>query len=210
MDLAMLLNKPRSEVGVRLNRSSNVIVGCLTFFAIGIPAIAIGHGASGGSHNGDHGHAHGRFRVGWHAGRVLGGRAYPPPRRAGWHVNGHGFFFASLPPYCRLAYWEGVPFYYADDLYYEWNADAGAYEQVQPPAGLLDSLNARPSAATELFVFPDGGQSNAQLREDQDECRRFAVQEVGIDTELRAGNGEREAIRHADAACLEARHYSVQ
>jgi len=30
----------------------------------------------------------------------------------GWLVPGHGYFFASLPPYYTLLYWQGTGFYY--------------------------------------------------------------------------------------------------
>jgi len=48
----------------------------------------------------------------------------------------------SIPSYCKLVYWEGVPYYYADDIYYEWNGSVGAYEQVQPPAALAENAQA--------------------------------------------------------------------
>ena len=48
----------------------------------------------------------------------------------------------SIPSYCKLVYWEGVPYYYANDIYYEWNGSVGAYEQVQPPAALAENAQA--------------------------------------------------------------------
>ena len=132
--------------------------------------------------------------------------------------RGHGFFFASIPSYCKLVYWEGVPYYYADDLYYEWNGSAGAYQEVQPPAGLAEQIAAQAPVVTELFVFPNGDQSNEQLERDREACHRWAVQQVGFDPKtaaphIKASDGSVAKLANylrADAACLEAHDYRVE
>src|SRR3984957_20443880 len=99
---------------------------------------AVAHGASGGNSSAGHGagfhsshtgRGSAHHRGSWHGerGSMVLHRGGP----GGWSVPGHGFYFASIPSYCRLVYWEGVPYYYADDVYYEWSGTAGAYEQVQ-------------------------------------------------------------------------------
>jgi len=172
-----------------------------------------GHGA--GSHNSGKGHGH--HRGGWHGERGPTGDG----RRGGgfrsWSIPGHGVFFASIPSYCKLVYWDGAPYYYADDLYYEWSGTAGGYQQVQPPAGLAEKINAEASD-TQLFVFPNGDQTNEQLEQDQAACHRWAVQQAGFDPDAAAPHTEasdssawkRADYLHADAACLEARDYSVE
>jgi hypothetical protein len=150
--------------------------------------------------------------------RGSGGGGYGGRNPGGWSIPGHGYFFASIPSYCKLVYWEGVSYYYADDLYYEWNGSAGAYQEVQPPAGLAEQIDAQAPVLTELFVFPNGDQSNGQLERDRAACQRWAVQQVGFDpraTGLRIKASDRSAAKRADylradAACLEARDYSVE
>ena len=161
-----------------------------------------GHGS--GSHNSGKGHRH--HRGVWHGERGLSGGGYRGIDFRGWSIPGHGFYFGSIPSYCRLVYWEGAPYYYADDVYYEWSGTAGGYQQVQPPAGLLEKMNTQASD-TELFVFPDGDQTNEQLERDRGECHQWAADQAGVAPKLAA---KRFDYRRADAACLEARDYSVE
>jgi hypothetical protein len=122
-------------------------------------------------------------------------------------LPGYGFYFASIPTYCTLVYWAGVPYYHADDVYYEWNASVAAYEQVQPPAGLVASINGHASVLRDLFVFPNGDQTIEQLERDRNECRKWAADQVGLDPTVPA---KRANFLRADEACLEARDYSVE
>ena len=111
-----------------------------------------------------------------------------------------------------------MPYYYADDLYYEWNGSAGAYQEVQPPAGLAEQIAAQAPVMTELFVFPNGDQSNEQLERDREACHRWAVQQVGYDPPMAAPHikaSDRSVAQladflRADAACLEAHDYHVE
>jgi hypothetical protein len=170
---------------------------------------AVAHGASGGNNSAGHGvgHGHGHHRGGWYGERGSRGGGYRGGEHRGWSVPGHGSYFVSIPAYCKLAYWDGVAYYYADDVYYEWNGSAGAYEQVQPPTGLAEKINAQAPPGTELFLFPNGNQTNEQLERDRQECHRWADQQVGLDPKVAA---TRAAYLRADEACLEARDYIVQ
>jgi hypothetical protein len=185
---------------------------------------AVGHGASSGNSSAGHGigsqssgtgHGHGHHSGGWRAERGSSGGGYRGGGLRGWSIPGHGFFFASIPSYCKLVYWDGEPYYYADDVYYEWSGTAGAYQQVQPPTGLAEQINTQ-APLTELFVFPNGDQTNEQLERDREVCQRWAIQQVGFDPAApHAKAPERSAAKradylHADAACLEARDYSVE
>jgi hypothetical protein len=176
---------------------------------------AMAHGASGGSGNAGHGagshssrtgRGYGHHRGTWHGERGSGGRNRGGGQ-GGWSVPGHGFYFASIPSYCKIVYWNGAPYYYADDVYYEWSGTAGAYEQVQPPAGLAESINSRALVLRDLFVFPNGDQTIEQLERDRGECRQWAADQVGLDPKVGA---KRADYLRADAACLEARDYTVE
>jgi hypothetical protein len=133
-------------------------------------------------------------------------------------VPGRGYFFASLPPYCTLLYWQGTGFYYADGLYYEWNGTAGGYQEVEPPAALIQQVDSQLAVEADLFVFPVEGQTNSQLEADRAECDRWAVTQVGFDPRTaRPRNNtadgfaaQRDSYARADRLCLEARHYAVQ
>jgi hypothetical protein len=175
---------------------------------------AVAHGASGGNSNAGHGagfhssrtgRGSGHHRGTWHGER--GSMILYRGGQGGWSVPGHGFFFASIPSYCRLVYWEGVPYYYADDVYYEWSGTAGAYEQVQPPAGLTENINSQAPASRDWFVFPNGNQTNEQLERDREECHLWAADQIGLDPQVAA---KRADYLRADGACLEARDYSVE
>ena len=59
---------------------------------------------------------------------------------AGW--LGYGLFFSTLPLAYATYYWDGVPYYYADDNYYQWDSAANAYETVEPPAAVANQVAA--------------------------------------------------------------------
>jgi hypothetical protein len=199
-------------------RSRFATLAGLISIGLGSAGFAIAHGANGGNGGHGHGHGHGHHRGGWLGERGSGGGGYGGRDPGGWSIPGHGYFFASIPSYCKLVYWEGVSYYYADDLYYEWNGSAGAYQEVQPPAGLAEQIAAQAPVMTELFVFPNGDQSNEQLERDREACHRWAVQQVGFDPMTAAPNinaSDRSVAKlanylRADAACLEARGYRVE
>jgi hypothetical protein len=171
--------------------------------------LAAAHGAGGGNGSAGHGaahgagHARGHHRAGWRGERGSGHR--DGAGHGGWSIPGYGFYFLSIPAYCQLVYWDGEPYYYADDVYYEWNSSVGAYEQVQPPAGLAENTQTR--GLRELFVFPNGDQTIEQLERDREDCQRWAADQVGLDPNVAAN---RAAYLRADQACLEARDYSVE
>jgi hypothetical protein len=168
---------------------------------------AVAHGASGSNSNAGHAlsRGYGHRRGSWHGERGSS-RQYRRGGQGGWSVPGHGFFFGSIPAYCRLVYWNGVPYYYADDVYYEWSGSAGAYEQVQPPSGLVESINSQAPVSRDLFVFPNGDQTIAQLERDREECNHWAADQVGLDPAA----AKRADYLRADQVCLEARDYSVE
>ncbi len=174
-----------------------------------------GHGV--GFHSGSIGHGRGHHRGNWRGERGFNGGGYRGVEFGGWSIPGHGFYFGSIPSYCRLVYWEGAPYYYADDIYYEWNGTVGAYQEVQPPAGLAEQIAAQ-APVTELFVFPNGDQSDEQLERDREACHRWAIQQSGFNPKATAPHikgsdramAKRADYLRADEACLEAHDYSVE
>jgi hypothetical protein len=137
----------------------------------------------------------------------------------GGRGSGLGFYLPFLPWYCDTYWWGGIPYYYADSNYYVWDGDVGEYEAVEPPAGLSSvppqgsSVNP-PAVSSELFAYPRGGQSEARQKQDKDECRRWAASETGIQRPASAPGKDtgdaRQSYLRAEAACLEARNYSVR
>ena len=187
--------------------------------AAGAHGTGIGNGGGTGhafdSHsNGSHGRGHRGARWYGHG----GGRRPGVGGLRGWFVPDHGYFFASLPPYCTLVYWQGTGFYHADGIYYEWNGTAGGYQEVEPPPGLVQQVDGRQAVETDLFVFPVEGQTNAQLEADRAACDRWAVTQAGFDPHTaqsrdKAADGfavQRDSYARADRLCLEARHYAVE
>ena len=169
-------------------------------------ALAGPGGFHGGAHIGGWGHG------GWHGGYYGGWRG---GYYRGWGWFGAGLFLGSLPWYYSTYYWDGVPYYYADDTYYRWNGAVRRYQVVTPPAGRTAA--AQPAAPTELFMYPKGGQSTEQQARDKYECHRWAADQTGFDPTQPAGGvtadstaAKRTDYLRADGACLEGRNYSVR
>jgi hypothetical protein len=120
-------------------------------------------------------------------------------------------------------WWDGVPYYHANDYYYVWNGAANGYSAVAPPPEVSAQESGQysgnqnagnqypgsgqygpPAGGTDLFVYPKNAQS-AQLQEqDKQECRAWAASQPG------AGPSNRGDNLRAQTACLEARGYSVK
>jgi hypothetical protein len=123
---------------------------------------------------------------------------------------GYGLFLAALPLYYATYWWNGIPYYYADDTYYIWNGGVGRYETVVPPEGIAQEAPAE--NAGELYVYPRRGQSSEQQARDRYECHRWAAEQSGFDPSQGAPGAAaaRADYRRAQSACLEARDYSVR
>jgi len=130
------------------------------------------------------------------------------------------FWLAALPLYYSTWWYDGVPYYYAYDNYYIWNGPAGQYQQVTPPSGLIGSGAPAPGAqapgSTELFAYPKNGQSAEQQARDKQECKAWAATQTTSESGGATGaiaaaapQSSEENLR-AQAACLEARGYSVK
>jgi hypothetical protein len=168
------------------------------------------HGGGGYGYHGGYGYRGGYgFRGGYGYGGYYGFRGGYGWGWWGWPVG--GLFLATLPLYYSTLWWDGVPYYYANDNYYVWNGSEGGYSAVAPPpqvsaqASAASGQYAPPAGGTtDLFVYPKNAQS-AQLQEqDKQECRAWAASQPG------AGPANRGDNLRAQTACLEARGYSVK
>jgi hypothetical protein len=156
---------------------------------------------------------HGRDHYWYHGGHWYG-RGGP-----GWVVAGAplGAFVAILPPFYTTVWFGGVPYYYANDTYYSWSGERQQYEVVAPPDGIESAGTTEPPPSDSMFVYPRNGQSAEQEARDRYECHHFALEQTGFDpTETGGGVPPEVAARkradysRAEAACLDARGYSVR
>jgi len=158
----------------------------------------------------DHGHDHY-----WYHGGHWYGRGGP-----GWVVGGapFGAFVAVLPPFYTTVWFGGAPYYYANDTYYSWSADRRQYEVVPAPEGIESAGTMEaPPGGDSMFVYPRNGQSADQEARDRYECHHFAVEQTGFDPTATGGgvapeeaDARRADYARAEAACLDARGYSVR
>jgi hypothetical protein len=127
-------------------------------------------------------------------------------------------YYATLPPYYTTYYWGGVPYYFANDVYYTWDPNVQQYLTVAPPAGLQAPVGqapagAAPNSSAGPMAYPKNGQTPVQQTKDQFECYQWAVGQSGFDPMAgapAAGTNRLNDYLRAQAACLEGRGYSVQ
>lgn len=123
-----------------------------------------------------------------------------------------GLFVPFLPPYYATIWVGGVPYYYANEVYYAHGGDG--YVVVAPPK---EDVSQAPPPADELFIYPRLGQSEKQQADDRYACHRWAVEQTGFDpTQPPSGSpeapkkGTRADYQRAMAACLDGRGYTVK
>jgi hypothetical protein len=165
-----------------------------------------------GGYGGAYYHGYPRSGYGYAGGGYgyRGGYGYP---RGGygyggwWGGLGLGLFLAALPLYYETLWWDGIPYYYANHAYYVWDGDVQQYQAVVPPTGLAPNAAAAPGGAgngSDLYAYPQDGQSADQQASDRSECQRWAASQVGDEAAAQGGG-----FRRAESACLQAHHYSV-
>jgi hypothetical protein len=197
-----------------------------------------GHAAGGGFHGGGGyarggwgGHGYSGWRGGWRGyGGWRGGWAGWRYGCCGWGWAwpwvGLGWYVPALPLGYTTVWWDGVPYYYANNYYYAWDGNVGQYAAVQAPQETSGVVTTSPSPAqnyatgngnwTDLFAYPKGGQSPEQQTRDREECRTWAVTQTGFDPSkptsdnLRDWEAKRDGYLRAEGACLQARNYTVR
>lgn len=153
----------------------------------------------------------------WYAPRGPGFVVVRPPS---------GLVISVLPPFYSTVWFGGIPYYYADNVYYSWQPDQNGYAVVDPPnnGDNADNANAdnanSPSAPPDnpqqdLIIYPKNGQSKDQQAADQYECHTWAKGQTGFDP-TQPGGGQpggsamsRSNYDRAMSACLQARGYQV-
>jgi Family of unknown function (DUF6515) len=133
-----------------------------------------------------------------------------------------GVFVPVLPAFYTTVWFGGVPYYYANDTYYQWVPAENGYEVVAPP-GSEDAAQTQPAqlppstTGEDLFIYPKNGQSEEQQSNDKYECHKWAHDQSGFDPTQTGGGvppeqnaSARAAYNRAMGACLEGRGYTVK
>lgn len=122
-----------------------------------------------------------------------------------------GLFVPVLPPYYSTIWVRGVPYYYANEVYYAHRGSG--YVVVEPPQ---EEVSEAPPPAEQMFIYPRMGQSEKQQADDRYACHRWAVEQTAYDpTQSFTGSeiqrGEKRAdYQRAMGACLDGRGYTVK
>ena len=147
--------------------------------------------------------------------------------RGGWWPHAYygwdyPWFLPILPAIYATYWWAGVPYYYANDVYYTWNPGYNGYVVTDPPP--TEDSTAAPqdggdngddsgaaSGTNDVYVYPKNGQSDEQTQTDRYECHKWAVAQSGFDPTRGSQYGGRTAdYRRAMSACLDGRGYSAK
>jgi hypothetical protein len=188
--------------------------------ALSSAPIAYAHGGGGGGgHGGGFGAGHGgRGGFGGRGGLGYGRFGYDGLGLYGFGLLGYGLYFDALPLYYSTYWWDGSPYYYAGDNFYQWYASVGQYETVRPPQDLAAQVaTSQALEIVSLFAYPRNGQTSEQQATDRIECQRWATGQTGTSSSppgSTVASAASPASRHdylrAESACLEGRGYSVQ
>jgi hypothetical protein len=120
-----------------------------------------------------------------------------------------GVFVPILPPYYSTIWVRGVPYYYANEVYYAHRGSG--YVVVEPPR---EEVSEAPPPAEQMFVYPRLGQGEKQQADDRYACHSWAVGETGFDPTQPQGGGsadqKRADYQRAMGACLDGRGYTVK
>lgn len=126
-----------------------------------------------------------------------------------------GIIVPILPPFYATVWARGIPYYYANDVYYTWRPSLNGYMVTEPP---IEISKEEPSLiADELFIYPKKNQSKQQQADDRYSCHQWSVSQTQYDptqapeniAETRL-NDKRENYQRAMRACLEGKDYSVR
>ena len=117
----------------------------------------------------------------WYAPRGAGFIVVRPPA---------GLIISVLPPYYSTVWIGGIPYYYADDVYYTAEPGQSGYMVVDPPANADQPQEQPPgNSYDDLIIYPKNGQSGAQQAADRYECHNWAKGQSGFDPTQPGGQG---------------------
>jgi hypothetical protein len=171
------------------------------------------HGSAYAGHSTYYGHSSGYYahRYGYSTGAYWAGGYWNGAFWPRCHYGVAFTWFLPILPVTYATYWySGIPYYYANDVYYTYNTDYDGYVATDPPP-VADS-GAAPAAGTpddagaadQIFMYPKHGQSAEQQATDKAECQQWATEQAG----QAAQNGS--DYRRAMIACVEGRGYSAK
>lgn len=136
-----------------------------------------------------------------------------------WH-HSPGY---SAGPYISFGYGYGgygYPFSYGFGYGYGprygpyWGPSYGVGVQIAPsptPRSQKEQSSGGEQRAVKMYVYPSGGQSEAQLTEDKYQCHVWAADQSGYDPTNGAGKREdADSYTRAFTACMEGRNYVVK
>jgi hypothetical protein len=117
-----------------------------------------------------------------------------------------GVVVPLLPPAYATLWIGGLPYYYANGVYYT-PVNTGGYVVVAPPPG-ADAVQAQPQPMPvppppDPIIYPRNGQSSAQTEADRQECNRWATTQP-------SAMADASVFQRAMAACLDGRGYTVR
>jgi hypothetical protein len=201
---------------------------------------AVAHSYGGGYRGsayvgrGAYGYPGGYYRHGYSTGAYWGGGYWRGgfwPRA--YYGLGFAWFLPILPAVYATYWYGGIPYYYANDVYYTWDPGYSGYVATDPPpvadsggAGMATAPGApAPEAgsgdgqyqgqqdpsqgqqaagsAPQIFMYPKNGQSEQQQSTDKRECQQWAANQAG------QGGENSSDYRRALVACVEGRGYSA-
>jgi hypothetical protein len=179
-----------------------------------------GYGYPG--HYGGYGYGHGYSTGAYWRGGYWNGGYWP---RA-YYGLGFSWFLPVLPLAYATYWWGGLPYYYANDVYYTYDPNYQGYIATDPPpvanssgaatssdssAPPADNAQSAPGpngpidgAPAQIFMYPKNGQSAEQTATDRAECQKWATDQAGSV----AQNGAN--YNRAMVACVEGRGYSAR
>jgi hypothetical protein len=210
------------------------------FGAVGHAQVRVGGAYGGGRAYGGYGYGvRGGFGYGYHPG--WGGGywhgAFWPAAYYGWS---YPLYLGFLPALYATYWWGGVPYYYVNNVYYNWNPADNNYVAVDPPpasaAAYSDDVNAAAAAGPDagnaadntppdvasgpagpgnsIIAYPRNGQSEQQQATDKFQCHTWAKGQTGFDPTNQSSSGANLGVRtaygRAMSACLDARGYTVR
>jgi hypothetical protein len=214
----------------RITRAARTTAGVLISRVAQVAAMSPAQGYYGGGYRGGAayggrpgGYPGGYYHHGYSTGAYWGGGYW---RGGYWPRAYYGYGYSWFLPVLPLAYatywYSGVPYYYANDVYYTWNPDYSGYTATDPPPVIDSSADASGSAApspdagavpgagdtgagagAQIFMYPKNGQTQEQQSTDKRECQEWAASQAG------AGASNGSDYRRAMMACVEGRGYSA-
>jgi hypothetical protein len=143
----------------------------------------------------------------WYAPRGPGFAVIAPP---------FGLVIGALPFYYSTVWFGGIPYYYANNVYYTWQPEQNGYVVAEPPTDAGQPASPPIAAQEDLIIYPKNGQSQELQAADRFECHSWARSQTGFDPTQPGGGAQGDGERgrsnynRAMAACLQARGYEVK